>query len=282
MNVQAPSTSGSVSVGAWPMPEASRASCRTHLPHAHHRGWQQDVTRFPCTNSKGRCASPWNKAQRSCPAVQQPSNARVPKWPQCTVAVWGIGELAHFTPSLVTVQRKRRQHRAQMCDRRIDVAECSVVADETPHEFSAAAAELGPMSLSTTALNNDGRAAARPMLAVPPKLVPMAITLCRCSAAQMSSTSRRAWRISCDVVRTSRLAATGIVRATTRRAAPSACKRFKVARRPHDARQAQQWRMRISVAPFADDEGKAVPGGKPMDYCVHCASSGVLSPRRAR
>jgi hypothetical protein len=41
--------------------------------------------------------------------------------------------------------------------------------------------------------------------------------------------------------------------------------------------------MGITVPPFADDQRKTIPGGKPMDYCVHCASRvGVLSPRRAR
>ena len=124
------------------------------------------------------------------------------------------------------------------------------------------------------------------MLSRPPKLVPIATALVQMQrGADVEHVAQAGLgRIAHDVARPARLAAAGIVR---RHHAPSGAERLgqrlEVARGAHDAGQAQQRRMRIAVPPFADNERKAVPGGDPMDYCVHCASSvGVLSPRRAR
>ena len=136
----AASTSGSVSVGAWPMPGSVASShVGPRRLHARHGRGQQDVARFAMDQQQGQMRQPAEqRPQIGRPAVHQPRDARVPHRSQHAIAVGRIGERRHRPPCLVAIQRQRRQHRAQMRDRRVDVGECGVMADEAADEVGAA------------------------------------------------------------------------------------------------------------------------------------------------
>ena len=148
-----------------------------------------------------------------------------------------------------------------MRDRRVDVGESRIVRDERRTKSAPRVPISGPISFSTTARNSDGRAAARPMLSSPPKLVPIAITRCRCSAAHDVEHVAQAGlgRVAPDVARRP----DGRARhspAPRRGGRPSACDKCReVAGGAHDAGQAQQRRARIAVPPFADAQAADRP-----------------------
>lgn len=281
-------TTGSVSVGTWPIPgsETTVMSGRAARMAATVLGSRILLT-SPHASNTGTCARPPNNGQSGgggAPSSLAIAVSQVGVKP--AVAAFRVGESGHAPPRRVGLQRQVWQARPQMRGTGVEVRQRRIVCDEAADKFAAGSADLG-----TDVVQHDAAQQRRPRGADAHGEQSAEAGPDRHDRVQMQRGAQvqhvaqaGLGAVARHVGAASGGAAPGIV--WRHDAAPGAdlLGEFgKILTGAHQAGQAKQRSADVAGIPLMGYQRQAIPSREAMDYRAHCASRvGVASPLRAR